>query len=61
MTLNAGAYLTEIQRAGFLSVRQRELEAAEDARHVARCSVRYVILPHIAQACCSRRSPTSTS
>ena len=28
MTLNAGAYLTEIQRAGFLSVRQTEMDAA---------------------------------
>ena len=31
LTLNAGAYLTEIQRAGFLSVRQTEIEAAENA------------------------------
>ena len=29
MTLNAGAYLTEIQRAGFDSVRQSEMDAAE--------------------------------
>ena len=29
MTLNAGAYLTEIQRAGFSSVRQTEIDAAE--------------------------------
>jgi polar amino acid transport system permease protein len=29
MTLNAGAYLTEIQRAGFESVRKTEMEAAE--------------------------------
>ena len=34
MTLNAGAYLTEIERAGFASVPQAELDAAEqpDAR-----------------------------
>jgi len=29
LTLNAGAYLTEILRAGFISVRRTEMEAAE--------------------------------
>ena len=29
MTLNAGAYLTEIQRAGFQSIQRAELDAAE--------------------------------
>ena len=29
MTLNAAAYLCEIQRAGFLSIRQNELDAAK--------------------------------
>jgi polar amino acid transport system permease protein len=47
MTLNAGAYLTEIQRAGFLSVRREELEAAETLGMSRLQSVRYVILPHI--------------
>ncbi len=47
MTLNAGAYLTEIQRAGFLSVRQTELDAAETLGMNLMQQVRYVILPHI--------------
>lgn len=47
MTLNAGAYLTEIQRAGFLSVRQTELDAAETLGMNLLQQVRYVILPHI--------------
>lgn len=47
MTLNAGGYLTEIQRAGFLSVRQSELEAAETLGMNLLQKVRYVILPHI--------------
>jgi polar amino acid transport system permease protein len=47
MTLNAGAYLTEIQRAGFLSVHRSELEAAETLGFSLMQSVRYVILPHI--------------
>lgn len=49
MTINAGAYLTEIQRAGFLSVHQNELEAAETLGMSRLQSVRYVILPHIAR------------
>jgi len=47
MTLNAGAYLTEIQRAGFLSVHKSELEAAETLGMSLSQSVWYVILPHI--------------
>lgn len=47
MTLNAGAYLTEIQRAGFESVHQNELDAAETLGMSRWQSVRYVILPHI--------------
>jgi len=47
MTINAGAYLTEIQRAGFLSVHRSELEAAETLGMSRMQSVRYVILPHI--------------
>src|SRR5271170_1471752 len=47
MTINAGAYLTEIQRAGFASVRQVEIEAAEALNMTGWQEVRYVILPHI--------------
>jgi polar amino acid transport system permease protein len=47
MTLNAGGYLTEIQRAGFLSVRQSEIEAAETLGMNLMQQVRFVILPHI--------------
>jgi polar amino acid transport system permease protein len=47
MTLNAGAYLTEIQRAGFESVHKNELDAAETLGMSHWQSVRYVILPHI--------------
>ena len=47
MTLNAGAYLTEIQRAGFESVHQNELDAAETLGMSRWQSVRYVVLPHI--------------
>jgi polar amino acid transport system permease protein len=47
MTLNAGAYLTEIQRAGFASVRRSEIEAAETLGMSRAQVVRYVILPHI--------------
>jgi polar amino acid transport system permease protein len=47
MTLNAGAYLTEIQRAGFLSVRKAELEAAETLGMSLSQTVWYIIFPHI--------------
>jgi polar amino acid transport system permease protein len=47
MTLNAGAYLTEIERAGFLSVHRAELEAAETMGMSLLQSVRYVIVPHV--------------
>ncbi len=47
MTVNAGAYLTEIQRAGFASVRQAELDAAAVLGMSTWQSVRYVILPHV--------------
>ncbi len=49
LTLNSGAYLTEIQRAGFLSVRRAEIEAAETLGMSRLQSLRYVILPHIAK------------
>ena len=46
MTLNAGAYLTEIQRAGFESRRQSEMEAAEVLGFTRLQQIRYVILPY---------------
>ncbi len=49
MTLNAGAYLTEIQRAGFISVHRNEMEAAETLGMSLMQRVRYVVLPHIAR------------
>ena len=49
LTLNSGAYLTDIQRAGFLSVRRTEIEAAETLGMSRLQSLRYVILPHIAK------------
>ena len=49
MTLNAGAYLTEIQRAGFASVHLSEMEAAETLGMTLMQRVRYVVLPHIAR------------
>jgi polar amino acid transport system permease protein len=49
LTLNAGAYLTEIMRAGFISVRRTELEAAETLGFTLAQQVRFVILPHVAK------------
>jgi len=49
MTLNAGAYLTEIQRAGFESVQLAELEAAEVLGFSRWQQILYVILPHVAR------------
>lgn len=49
MTLNAGAYLTEIQRAGFELRRQSEMEAAEVMGFSRLQQIRYVILPHVAK------------
>ncbi|MFH6782002.1 MULTISPECIES: amino acid ABC transporter permease [Methylobacterium] len=46
MTLNAGAYLTEIQRAGFESARRSELEAAAVLGFSRLQQIRYVVLPH---------------
>nr|WP_255529044.1 amino acid ABC transporter permease [Roseomonas rosulenta] len=47
MTLNAGAYLTEIERAGFASVPQAELDAAETLGLSRAQTVWYVIAPHV--------------
>lgn len=49
LTLNSAAYLTEILRAGVVSVRQSELEAAETLGMSRAQTVRYVMLPHIAK------------
>lgn len=46
-TFNAGAYLCEIQRAGFASVRRVELEAADVLGFSTPQTVRYVIFPHV--------------
>ena len=47
LVLNAGAYLTMIMRAGFLSARRTELEAAEVLGMSRFQQVRHVIAPHI--------------
>ncbi len=47
LTLNAGAYLTEVQRTGFLSVHRNEIEAAETLGMNRWQTVWYVILPHV--------------
>lgn len=49
MTLNAGAYLTEILRGGIVSVRKAELETAEVLGMSFAQVVRFVMLPHIAK------------
>ena len=49
MTLNAGAYLTEILRGGIVSVRPAEIETAQVLGMSLAQMVRYVILPHIAK------------
>jgi polar amino acid transport system permease protein len=46
-TFNAGAYLCEIQRAGFESVRWAEIEAAEVLGFSTPQIVRHVIFPHV--------------
>ena len=47
MTLNASAYMCEIQRAGFLSIRQNEIDAAKTMGFSVVQQVRYIIFPHI--------------
>jgi polar amino acid transport system permease protein len=49
LTLNAGAYLTEIMRAGFISVHRTEMEAAETLGMSLWQQIRFVIVPHIAK------------
>jgi len=50
LTLNAGAYLTLILRAGFLSVRRTELEAGVTLGMSVLQQIRYIIVPHIAKS-----------
>lgn len=47
LTLNSGAYMTEIQRAGFLSIHRNEIEPAETIGLSPLQTVWYVIVPHI--------------
>ena len=49
LTLNAAAYLTLILRAGFLSVRRTEIEAAQTLGMTLLQQIRYVVVPHIAK------------
>ncbi len=49
LTLNAGAYLTLIMRAGFLSVRTTEIEAGQTLGMTILQQIRYIIAPHIAK------------
>jgi polar amino acid transport system permease protein len=49
LTLNAAAYLTMILRAGFLSVRRTEMEAAQVLGMSLLQQIRYVVAPHIAR------------
>lgn len=50
MTLNAGAYLTEIERGGFASVPRAELDAAECMGFSRAQIVWHVIAPHVIRA-----------
>lgn len=50
LILNAGAYLTMILRAGFLSVRRTELEAGVTLGMSVVQQIRYIIVPHIAKS-----------
>jgi polar amino acid transport system permease protein len=49
LTLNAGGYLTEIMRAGFISVHRTEIEAAETIGMSLLQQIRFIIVPHIAK------------
>lgn len=49
LTLNAGAYLTEILRAGVVSVRRSEMEAATALGMSPLQLLRFVMMPHIAK------------
>ena len=47
LTLVAGAYLTDIQRAGFVSVRKSETDAAEVLGFSRLQVIWYVVIPHM--------------
>jgi polar amino acid transport system permease protein len=47
LVLNSGAYLTEIIRAGVLSVRKSDLEATEVLGFTRLQSARYIVIPHV--------------
>lgn len=49
LSLNAGAYLTDIMRSGLVSVSKTELEAAASLNMSTWQSFRYVTLPHLAK------------
>jgi polar amino acid transport system permease protein len=49
LTLNSAAYLTEIIRAGVISVRRAEMEAAIALNMTRGQILRFVMLPHIAK------------
>jgi polar amino acid transport system permease protein len=49
LTLNSGAYLTEIMRAGFVSVRRTEMEASETLGFSRLQQIRHIVVPHIAK------------
>lgn len=49
LTLNSGAYLTEILRAGVISVRASEMDAAMTLGMSRLQLLRYVMLPHVAK------------
>ena len=50
IALNSGAYITEVMRGGFLSVRQTEVEAATSMGFSLLQRLRYVIVPHYCQS-----------
>ena len=50
LSLNAGAYMTEIERAGFGSLRRAELDAAETLGFTLVQTIWFVIVPHIVRA-----------
>ncbi len=49
LTLNAGGYLTEIIRAGFVSVQRNEMEAGETLGMSIPQRIRFIVAPHIAK------------
>lgn len=50
LILNAGAYLTIILRAGFISVRKTELEAGQTLGFSLVQQIHYIVVPHIAKS-----------